>query len=161
MRKNITHIFWTLSLSLILPLVLEANPDVKLSAIKESLICSCECSMTVDACEGSMTCNTAKNLTSMAMGLITKGYNEKEILSIFVNRYGEQILSAPEKKGFNLIAWIFPFVAFSLAGFGIVILLRKWAVVSPNSVVFYEEDIPSRIDKRYEQQLNEELKGLD
>ncbi|MFQ6610329.1 MAG: cytochrome c-type biogenesis protein CcmH [Fidelibacterota bacterium] len=146
---------------LILPLVLEATTDNKLSSIKESLICTCECSMTVDVCESSMSCSSAKNLTKIAMGLLDKGLNETDILNTFVLRFGEEILSAPNKKGFNLIAWILPFLAFSLAGYGIIVILRKWAIVSPKNLTFIEKVNPSLIDEKYENQLNKALDQLD
>jgi len=46
---------------------------------------------------------------------LAKGESATGIVQFFVAQYGEQVLSAPTKKGFNLTAWITPFVAI-LAG---------------------------------------------
>lgn len=41
---------------------------------------------------------------------LAEGYTREAILEYFVERYGESILAAPPKRGFNLVAWIFPIV---------------------------------------------------
>ena len=102
-----------------------AQKSVTIDKIKNSLICTCECSMTVNACQGSMACSSAEKLNSEAKALVEKGLSEQEILTVFIDRYGEKILAAPTKKGFNLLAWILPYILFILAGSGIVYLLRK------------------------------------
>jgi cytochrome c-type biogenesis protein CcmH len=93
--------------------------------IKKSLICLCDCNMTVEACEGAMTCEAAGKLTAEAQQLLDKGMDKQQILASFISRYGEHILPAPTKKGFNLTAWILPFAAIVIAGVAIVALLWK------------------------------------
>lgn len=160
MHNQFFHLKWFISMMLILPLFLGAQPDVDLGKIKQSLICTCECNMTVAACEGSMSCNTSTNLTLEAKDLIKKGLNEKEILSIFVKRYGEQIMSAPSKTGFNLIAWILPFTIFIFTGFGIIIMLKKWTgSIHKNSVNNKKNNVNTNL--KYEEQLDEALDSLD
>lgn len=161
MRNKLFHHMSVLSMLLILTSFLEAQMSVDLGTIKKSLVCTCECNMTVDACEGSMACKSAENLALEATGLINKAITESEILSTFVKRYGEQILSAPVKEGFNLIAWILPFTTFILTGLGIVIMLRKWIGQSLSNSVFKKDDNPAIIDLKYEEQLNEALNSLD
>ena len=74
-----------------------------------------------------MACETADKLTVEAQQLIDKGLDKKAVLASFVGRYGEQILSAPTKKGLNLAAWITPFAVILLAGVVVTKVVRKWS----------------------------------
>ncbi len=140
------------------PLLTES--EVTLGEIKKSLTCLCECNMTVEACQGAMACDSAENLTQEAKRLIDRNMGQKEVLASFVTRYGERILAAPSKRGFNLTAWILPFAAITVTGFGIISALRKW-VRSPE-----EESERSGInavdaaDLEYEEELEEVLRDF-
>ncbi len=43
--------------------------------------------------------------------MMNKGWDKDKIRDYYVNIYGEEILTAPEKSGFSLTAWVLPFVA--------------------------------------------------
>ena len=49
-----------------------------------------------------------------------------QILDYYVSQYGEAILAAPTKRGFNLIAWVTPFAAIAAGGVVIYLLLQAW-----------------------------------
>jgi len=54
------------------------------------------------------------------------GETPEQVRQYFVDRYGEWILLAPRRTGFNLLVWGFPLAALAV-GFGIVaLLLRRW-----------------------------------
>lgn len=106
---------------------LHAQSRTTLGEIKKSLACTCACAMTVDACEGSMTCSAAEKLAAEANRMIEEGLGRKMILASFTSRYGEKILAAPTKRGFNLIAWILPFAVTLVGGYSITRILRRWA----------------------------------
>ena len=55
---------------------------------------------------------------------IAAGDSKSEIKDMLVAEYGPQILAAPPKKGFNLLAWLLPFVA--LFGGGLVLGFLAW-----------------------------------
>lgn len=59
--------------------------------------------------------------------MIDSGLNRAEIIDNLVKERGEVILAAPTFKGFNLFAWITPFILILIVGFGIVTLLRSWS----------------------------------
>jgi cytochrome c-type biogenesis protein CcmH len=56
--------------------------------------------------------------------LLDTGITNAEVRDYFVVRYGEEILAAPEGKGFNLIVWIMPFVIV-FGGIGIAFMAVK------------------------------------
>jgi cytochrome c-type biogenesis protein CcmH len=55
------------------------------------------------------------------------GESRQQIEAYFTSKYGEWILLAPMKKGFNLLAWGLPFVGIVAGAFAVVFLTRRWA----------------------------------
>ena len=56
--------------------------------------------------------------------LLDEGSTNAEVRDYFVLRYGQEILAAPERSGFNLLAWIMP-VLIVTGGIGIALLSIK------------------------------------
>ena len=56
--------------------------------------------------------------------LLDEGSTNAEVRDYFVLRYGQEILAAPERNGFNLLAWIMP-VLIVTGGIGIALLSIK------------------------------------
>jgi cytochrome c-type biogenesis protein CcmH len=94
--------------------------------VTDELTCTCGCNMVVSACEGAMECSAAGQIKEQVRNRLDKGESKGQILKYFVGAYGEKILSAPTKKGFNLTAWIMPFFALLMGGGAIYLLLLKW-----------------------------------
>ena len=138
---------------------LAAQSPPTLQEIKTSLICLCECNMTVEACEGAMACDSSDKLAAEARELLARGLDKKQVLAAFVGRYGEHILSAPTKKGFNLMAWITPFAAILVAGFGITQIVRKWSHRQEKEQE--DQKQPSADSAEYEKVLDDVLRKLD
>jgi cytochrome c-type biogenesis protein CcmH len=91
--------------------------------IEKELMCQCGCSMIVDVCD----CETATQIRARIAELIGQGQDKDQIIASFVGQYGEKMLAAPTKKGFNLVAWVVPFAAVVAGGTGLFFLLRAWA----------------------------------
>ncbi|MFH1624450.1 MAG: cytochrome c-type biogenesis protein CcmH [Pseudomonadota bacterium] len=130
--------------------------------ITEELACTCGCGMVVSACEGSMECGAAKQITDEVRQMLDKRRSKDEIIQYFVNAYGERILAAPTKKGFNLSAWIFPFFAIVLAGGGIYIFLDR-CLASRNKIAdrSRSSDMTKITDRKYLDQFEKELKDFE
>ena len=52
--------------------------------------------------------------------------SDKEIRGYFIERYGEWILRAPPKKGFNLVLWILPGAGIVLGCCGSCFVQKAW-----------------------------------
>ena len=131
--------------------------------ITQALTCTCACNMVVSSCEGSMECTAAKNITDQVTRMIEKGKFKDEIIRYFVKTHGERILAAPTKKGFNLTAWILPFLVIVLAAGGIYIFLDR-CLASRKSITDTRENVEQRgktIDRKYFDQCERELKQFD
>src|SRR3989304_7197727 len=58
---------------------------------------------------------------------IRKGLGEEQIIQYMKVNFKEAILAAPEKKGFNLVAWITPFAVVGAGAFLINRVVNQWA----------------------------------
>ncbi|MFQ5639380.1 MAG: cytochrome c-type biogenesis protein CcmH [bacterium] len=142
--------------------VLHAAPrQTTVGEIKKSLACQCECNMTVEACEGAMACESADKLTAKATQYVEQGMSKDAIFSAFIRKYGESILAAPAKKGFNLTVWILPFAAILIAGFGIVRVLQRWVRQEQKRGARVKTAMTKANNSKYEQKLDEVLRRLD
>lgn len=65
----------------------------------------------------------ARQMRQVVRDMLAQGATREEILDFFAQRYGQDVLAAPPKSGFNLVAWIFPLagVAAALAGGAMVL----------------------------------------
>lgn len=83
---------------------------------------------------------------------LAQGETREEILDYFVERYGEEVLNAPPKKGFNLTAWVLPFLVLGVGMVWLSYLLRGWITrrEEPKG-----EPLPSHYLERVEKELEE------
>ncbi|NOZ75812.1 MAG: hypothetical protein GXO90_10670 [FCB group bacterium] len=132
-----------------------------LNKIKQNLICTCECGMTVDACQGAMTCSMSNQLTEEARTQLELTNNKDEVLEYFVSKYGEAILAAPTKSGFNLLAWVMPFLVLIGAGGGVIHLLKKWSAPSASKPRKVKTKSTQPSDKEFTRELDDLLDRMD
>lgn len=93
--------------------------------VEESLTCQCGCGLTVHSCNH-LQCGSALPLRQEIREQMAQGLDKPQILAHFESKYGEKILSSPTTRGFNLTAWLMPFIILA-AGSGLVVLtLLRW-----------------------------------
>lgn len=118
--------------------------SVTTKEIEESLTCQCGCGLTVHSCNH-LQCGSGIPLKQEALTLVSQGLSRDEILLRFRDKYGEKILSSPTTEGFNLTAWILPFVVVAAGAALLVRTVRRWTTagvseVDPLSPVVSERD---------------------
>src|SRR5262249_41865850 len=96
--------------------------------IEEALTCQCGCGLTVHSCNH-LQCGSGIPLKNEVLTLVNQGQSRDEILLHFRTRYGEKILSSPTTEGFNLTAWILPFVVVGIGAAMVVFVVRRWTGV--------------------------------
>ncbi len=57
----------------------------------------------------------ARQMRLRVREMLAQGAGRQEVLAFFVERYGVEVLAAPPKSGFNLVAWLFPALAVPVA----------------------------------------------
>lgn len=70
-------------------------------------------------------CGPASEAKDEVRFMIDRGMSDDEIIAAFRAEYGDWILSAPEKKGFNLVGYFLPVVGLVLGGAGLTLFLRR------------------------------------
>jgi cytochrome c-type biogenesis protein CcmH len=101
---------------------------------------------------------TSTQMRDLVLKKLRQGETKEEILQYFVSRYGERIMTKPNKKGFNLMLWFLPFVFMALAAIVIYLLIRRWSTrVQAQTVPRVEE---AQLNE-YKERLEKELKEFD
>ncbi len=84
---------------------------------------------------------------------LLKGENVEAIVQSFVARVGSQVLSAPTMKGFDITAWIMPFVILCLGAIIVGWIAVRMARPAPASAA---EGVPAAtVDPRVDQELSD------
>lgn len=87
------------------------------------------------------------------------GKSKQEILAYFGSKYGEKILSAPTAEGFNVLAWVAPFVLVILGGAFVLLTVRRWTNQREDSAPRPKPATPAA--SPYDDVLEKELKDFD
>jgi cytochrome c-type biogenesis protein CcmH len=104
-----------------------AAATVTTKEIEEALTCQCGCGLTVHSCNH-LQCGSGIPLKQEVLTLVSQGLSRDEIVLKFREKYGEKILSSPTAEGFNLTAWVLPFVVIGIGAVVVVGTVRRWTV---------------------------------
>jgi len=66
---------------------------------------------------------------------LSEGHSKEEIYDYFARQYGDGVLAAPPRRGFNLVLWFFPVVAVLVGGFFFSRWLRGLRATGNSSAV--------------------------
>lgn len=91
----------------------------------------------------------AKEMRNLVREQVEQGKSREEILAYFLSRYGEFVLLAPTRRGFNLLVWGLPFVALVAGGVGVYVAARRWTR--------RQSEEPPRVDPAYAERVRREL----
>jgi cytochrome c-type biogenesis protein CcmH len=94
----------------------------------------------------------ANEMRTLIREQLQQGKTSAEVLDYFAQRYGEWILLAPPKHGFNLVIWVLPFVLLPVGAAAVYVGARRWVRKSATA------ELPSqRLDSPYAERLQREL----
>lgn len=97
-------------------------------ALEHHIHCQCGCLLDIYTCRTTdFTCPVSPSMHADVMGLIAGGYDAQEILAAFRKVYGERVLMAPAKEGFNWLGYLAPFVALGTGAVVVFALLKHWS----------------------------------
>ena len=94
--------------------------EVEAQGIDQSLMCPICPSETIDQSQTEI----ADQMRRTVRERLAQGDSRDEVLRFFVDRYGEEILAAPPKSGFNLLAWLVPPLALLVGGGALALVVR-------------------------------------
>ena len=99
--------------------------SAEFKAVAQQFACTCGCGQDHYECDPN-TCSLTTEFKADLVDMMNKGWDKDKIRAYYVNIYGEEILTSPEKSGFSLTAWVLPFVVLGVAGIAVIFLIRKW-----------------------------------
>ena len=98
----------------------ERSLDERAQAIDKSLICPVCPGETINQSQVQL----ARDMRVIVREKLGEGQDREQIVEFFVQRYGEGVLAAPSKSGFNLVVWVVPPVGGAAAIVLLVLVLR-------------------------------------
>lgn len=99
--------------------------QAKRDELEHHIHCQCGCNLDVYTCRTTdFSCQVSPAMHRDVMALVAGGYSAPEIIAAFTAVYGDRVLMAPPSSGFDLAAWITPFVALA-AGIALVLLVLR------------------------------------
>jgi cytochrome c-type biogenesis protein CcmH/NrfF len=131
---------------------------VSFQDLEESLTCQCGCGLTVLACNH-LQCPSAGPLREEIRAQMELGKSKAEILAYFKGKYGEKILSAPTTTGFNVVAWVMPFVLMILGGLIVGVAIMRWSSRARQESPAAQH--PARPASPYDKILEKELNDFE
>lgn len=97
---------------------------------------------------------TANQMRGIIRERLAAGESPAEVRAYFVEKYGEWILLAPPKSGFNLLVWVVPFAGLGLGLVLVAVVLRRWSRNIPSGA-------PAGVDPALRERIRREMGEKD
>jgi cytochrome c-type biogenesis protein CcmH/NrfF len=124
--------------------------------IEGEILCTCGCRNAVGSC-GMLNCPGHSSQEAKLASFLAEGKDHDQIIDAFVKDFGSQaVLTAPLDRGFNRVAWAFPYVVGIAGLIAIVVTARRWSS-GPSLAAAGDAGIDPYINAR----LDDELRDLD
>jgi cytochrome c-type biogenesis protein CcmH len=131
-----------------------------LAELERELICP-TCHTTLELSDAPI----ADRMRGFIRARIAAGDTKSEIKAKLVAQFGEGVLAAPPRKGFNLVAWALPLAGGLLAVVVLALALRRWSrargEAAEDSTPALSANGRAPLDPDLERRLDEELARFD
>ncbi len=109
--------------------------DEKRDELEHQIKCQCGCVLDVYTCRTTdFSCGVSPAMHGDVMALVQGGHDATQILAAFQAVYGEQILMAPLRRGFNLVGYMLPFAVLLTGGLVVARLIRRWGAAEKQNL---------------------------
>ncbi len=145
-----------LLLALLLSLVAGTALALTRTEVEKNLICyACPGEpLNIDRCSG------GDRMRAEIDRRLARGEDLQTILDFFVSRFGEDILTVPPRKGFNLVAWAAPFVMLLIGLVVATVFIHRWRMAD-RLKGRRDEQAAGPEDPALQRRVEEELKKLE
>jgi cytochrome c-type biogenesis protein CcmH len=123
--------------------------------VGSKLACLCgSCKNSVGDC-AMLACHYSKPAREKIKAMQAEGKSDQEIVDAFVKEEGIRALVTPPAEGFNLLAWVMPFVMIGVGLAGIWWFIRRFSrpAAAP--------EVDPRVMERYQDAIEKDLSKLD
>ena len=132
---------------------IEEELELKMRAIAKTLRCTVCQNESIWESQAEL----ARQMREIVRERLIQGESPEEIRAYFLSRYGDYILLAPTKKGFNWVLWIGPFFLLGVGGLFLLLKLKGWV----SQTAIEKTDVPPPIDPKLRKRIEEELHYRD
>jgi len=142
-----------------------AQPELAIEEVfnnmQNELMCLCGCNSILKKCPH-IECGFAIPARKDILSQLKSGKSRDEVITYLVAKYGERILAAPAKEGFNLVGYAMPFIAIVLVGALVGKTVSRWARRGAEET---SDNLAStsdtHVDKGLSDRLKKELEDFD
>ena len=142
-----------LLLCLLVAGIASADDAARFNDLGHRMICTCGCGQILLECNH-VGCTVSGGMRNELTMALNRSESDGLILQDFVQHYGPTVLAAPTSSGFNLVAWIMPFVVLGLGIVGVTLVVRNWrlrpATVPPGRDAAVTEKYRGRVRQETE-----------
>jgi len=122
-RRKLVQLLLVASVALV---TLGADLDrARFEKLGHEMVCTCGCNQILLECNH-VGCPASDGMRNELTAAMNSGKNDADLLGVFVAKYGPTVLAAPTTTGFNLAAWVMPFVLLLAGLTTVVLLVRNW-----------------------------------
>ncbi len=124
--------------------------------LEGEILCTCGCRRPLNDC-GMFNCQGHTTQTAKLRQFLSEGKDHDAVIAAFVRDFGsEAVLAAPVDRGFNRLAWLFPYLVAAAGLIAIVVTARRWS----------SRPVPAAagaagLDPAFSARLDDELRNLD
>ena len=103
--------------------------------------------------------DAAKSIERVIQAQIRAGRTKSQIEDFLVQQYGESILAAPPKHGFNMLAWVLPLAGIGAAALILGVAAWGWTRgrSDPEPLAVHSSNGQGPIDPELDRRVDEEL----
>ncbi|MEP6918901.1 MAG: cytochrome c-type biogenesis CcmF C-terminal domain-containing protein, partial [Acidobacteriota bacterium] len=125
--------------------------------LEGEILCTCGCRRSLKDC-GMPNCQGHAAQTAKMRQLLSEGKDHDAVVAAFIRDFGGQdILSAPVDKGFNRLAWFFPYLIGATGAASVAVVAFRWSRRDPGG----DAPVPPSDDPDLRAKLDDELRDLD
>lgn len=143
---------------LLAPAALASNRHPTLNELENEVMCPV-CNTTLAQSDS----DAAKSIERVIQAKIAAGWTKNQIKDFLVQQYGESILAAPPKHGFDLLAWVLPLAGIGAAALILGVAAWGWTRgrPGPEPVTLQSSNGHGPIDPELDRRVDEELARFD
>ena len=103
----------------------QTEQRARYTKLGHEMMCMCGCGQILLECNH-VGCTVSDKMAKQLKARLDQGMTDDQVKQAFIEEYGVVVLAAPTKKGFDLVAWIMPFVVFGLGVVAVIWVVRTW-----------------------------------
>lgn len=132
-----------------------AEPPSSYAPVADKIMCLCGCNSVLSSCPHA-DCGWGVPEKENISRELAGGKSPDELIDQYVANFGEEVLAAPAKTGFNLTAWLVPFALIVSAAVALFYLVLTWTrrEIQKAPVPAEREELPDEARRRLDDELN-------